>query len=275
MSWYRAIYRVSLGGRFTGDGLTSFREAYIEQQVEALRGRPEVVALWEAGSAATGTTDQYSDVDLIALCSCEPNDAFELIESAMPPITHRYVEPEVHGLRHRIYFHDGAPQHFFADIGVLHEDSRDTLNELMVVERHGNPVVFFDDKGLIKPHSLNKIEWEAKLEARVIELEEAFPIYIVQVLKALDRKQNTEAFAFFYHGLLRRLVELMGIRFRPYCYDFELRYLERDFPQEEQEAIQNYAKYVDADDLRKKVMLVDQDIKEHLAAIKRDGICLA
>ena len=275
MSSQPASYGVCLGSRFSGGVLTSFRNAYIEKQVEALRDRPEVVALWEAGSAATGTTDEYSDIDLVALCSCETNDAFELIESAMPPIAHRYVEPEGHGVRHRIYFHDGAPKHFFADIGVLQEDSRDTLNELMVIERHGEPIVFFDDKGLIKPHPLNKIEWQTKLEARVKELEAAFPIYIVQVLKALDRNQNTEAFAFFYHGLLRRLVELMGIRFRPYRYDFELRYLERDFPQKEQESIHKYTNYVDPDNLRKNVRLVDQDIRENLAAIKRDGICLA
>ncbi|MEM8859999.1 MAG: hypothetical protein AAGD96_16845 [Chloroflexota bacterium] len=252
--------------------MTSFRDTYIQKQVDALRDRPEIIALWEAGSAATRTTDQYSDLDLTVLCSCEVHQAFELIEAAMPPISHRYIEPEGIGLSHRIYFHDGAPKHFYADIGVLHEEAQDALSELMVIERHGKPVVFFDKKGLIKPRPMNKIEWQAKLETRVKELEEAFPIYIVQVLKALDRNRNAEAFAFFYHGLLRKLVELMGIRFRPYRYDFELRYLERDFPKKEQESIYKYMTYVDPVDLREKVGLVAQDIKENLEAIKRDGI---
>ena len=258
-----------------GARLTSYRDIYIEKQIEALRDNPKIVALWEGGSAATGSTDQYSDIDLLALCACETDEAFDLMESVMPPITHRYIEPAGPDLRHRIYFHDGAPKHFFADVGVLSEDSRETLKERMVIERHGKPVVFFDDKGLIKPHPVNKIEWQAKLENRIKELEDAFPIYILQVLKPLDRHQNTEAFAFFYHGLLRRLVELMGIRFRPYRYDFELRYLERDFPQKEQQSIHEYMKYVDPDDLRKKVALIDQDIKENLAVIKNQGIRLA
>ena len=240
--------------------MTSYRDIYIEKQIEALRDNPKIVALWEGGSAATGSTDQYSDIDLLALCACETDEAFDLMESVMPPITHRYIEPTGPDLRHRIYFHDGAPKHFFADVGVLSEDSREALKERMVIERHGKPVVFFDDKGLIKPHPVNKIEWQAKLENRI---------------KELDRHQNTEAFAFFYHGLLRRLVELIGIRFRPYRYDFELRYLERDFPQKEQQSIHEYMKYVDPDDLRKKVALIDQDIKENLAVIKNQGIRLA
>jgi hypothetical protein len=255
--------------------LISYRNIYIEKQIEALRDNPEIVALCEGGSDATGSTDQYSGIDLLALCACETDEAFDLMESVMPPITHRYIEPPGPDLKHRIYFHDGAPKHFFADIGVLSEDSRETFKELMVIERHGKPVVFFDDKELIKPHPVNKAEWKAKLENRIKELEDAFPIYILQVLKPLDRHQNTEAFAFFYHGLLRRLVELMGIRFRPYRYDFELRYLERDFPQKEQQSIHEYMKYVDPDDLRKKVALIDQDIKEHLAVIKSQGIRLA
>ena len=257
--------------------MTSYRNTYIEKQIEALRDNPKIIALWEAGSAATGTTDQYSDIDLSVLCCCDINEAFDLMESAMPPITHRYIEPS--GLRsdlirYRIYFHDGAPKHFFADVHVLPEDSRETLEELMVIERHGTPVVYFDDKGLIKPHPMDKTKWQSKLETRLKELEESLPIYIVQVLKPLDRHQNTEAFAFFYHGLLRKLVELLGIRFRPYRYDFELRYLERDFPQKEQDSILEYMKYIDPDDLRKKVALVEQDFKENLAIIKNQGIHL-
>lgn len=254
--------------------MASYREIYIQKQVEALRGNPKIVGLWESGSAATGSTDQYSDLDLHALCACETDKAFDLMESAMPPIVHRYIEPAGPVLRHRVYFHDGAPKHFVADIGVLSEDARETLKERMVVERHGEPVVFFDDKGLIKPHPIDKIEWQARLENRVKELEDTLPIYILQVLKPLDRHHYTEAFAFYYHGLLRKLVELMGIRYRPYRYDFELRYLERDFPQKDQASIHEYMKYVDPNDLRKKVGLVEQDFRENLAVIKDQGIRL-
>lgn len=192
----------------------------------------------------------------------------------MPPVVHRYMEPTGPALRHRIYFHEGAPKHFIADVGVLPESARETLRERMVVERHGKPVVHFDHKGLIKPHPVNKAEWQARLENRAKQLEDALPIYILQVLKPLDRHHYTEAFGFYYHGLLRRLVELLGIRYRPYRYDFELRYLERDFPQKEQASIHEYMKYVDPDDLRTKVVLIEQDFIDNLALIKDQGILL-
>lgn len=256
--------------------MTSYRVTYTDNQIEALRDRPEIIALWEAGSAATGTTDEYSDIDLMALCSCSTNEAFALIEAVMPPITHRYIEPSNSGsdLKHRIYFHDKAPKHFFADVGVLSQDSEESLKELMAVERHGTPIVHFDDKRLIKPHPIDKTKWRLKLETRLKELEASFPIYVIQVLKPLDRHQYTEAFAFFYHGLLRKLVELMGIRFRPYRFDFELRYLERDFPQKEQDAIHEYMKYVDPGDLRRKVASIEHEIKDNLDIIKNQGIQL-
>ncbi|NKC02160.1 MAG: hypothetical protein GKR90_27175 [Pseudomonadales bacterium] len=256
--------------------MTSYRTTYIESQIEALRDNPKIIALWEAGSAATGTTDQYSDIDLNALCTCGTDEAFSLMESVMPPISHRYIKPSSRSsdLQHRIYFHEGAPKHFFADLGAISEDSPETLKELMVTERHGTPVVYFDEKGLIKPQPIDKEKWLAKLKTRLEDLEASLPIYVLQVLKPLDRNQNTEAFAFYYHGLLRRLVELMGIRHRPYRYDFELRYLERDFPQKEQDAIHEYMKYTDPDDLRKKVALIQRDIEENLTIIKSQGIQL-
>ena len=227
-----------------------------------------------AGSAATASTDQYSDIDLFALCACETDEAFDLMESIMPPITHRYIEPVGPGLKHRIYFHDGAPKHFFADIGVFTLDAEEALRERMVIERHGQPVVFFDDKELINPQPANKAKWQKRLDTRLKELEASFPIYILQVLKPLDRHRYTEAFAFFYHGLLRRLVELLGIRYRPYRYDFELRYLERDFPEKEQQSIHQHMKYVDPEDLRTKVALIERDIRENLSIIRNQGIQL-
>ncbi len=254
--------------------MSRYRDHYIKRHIEALRDNPKFIALWEAGSAATGTTDQYSDIDLLFLCSCETDEAFATIEALMPPISHRYIEPAGPDLKHRIYFHEDSPEHFYADIGVLREDAQETLKELMVIERHGQPIIYFDKKGLIRPHRLNQTEWQSKLETRVKELEDALPIYVTQVLKALDRRRNAEAFAFYYHGLLRKLVELLGMRFRPYRYDFELRYLERDFPQKEQESIHEYMKYVDPDDLRKKVESVEQDIRENITAIKNVGIRL-
>lgn len=139
--------------------MSSFRDSYIEKQIETLRGNPKILALWEAGSAATASTDQYSDIDLFALCACETDEAFDLMESVMPPITHRYIQPVGPDLKHRIYFYDGAPKHFFADIGVFSLDADAALRERMVIERHGQPVVFFDDKGLINPQPANKADW--------------------------------------------------------------------------------------------------------------------
>ena len=90
--------------------MTSYRDIYIEKQIEALRDNPKILALWEGGSAATESTDQYSDIDLLALCAGETDEAYDLMESVMPPITHRYIEPAGPDIRHRIYFHDGAPK---------------------------------------------------------------------------------------------------------------------------------------------------------------------
>ena len=59
---------------------------------------------------------------------------------------------------------------------------------------------------------------------------QAFPVYKVQVLKAIDRGHEADAFHFYQSGIVRPLVELLGMIYRPFQYDFGLRYIYRSFP---------------------------------------------
>jgi hypothetical protein len=80
----------------------------------------------------------------------------------------------------------------------------------MAIERHGKPSPFLR-QGPDKPHQ-NKIEWRAKKTES--QLDDVFDLHFAST--QTFGSPYTEAFAFFYHGLLRKYVELLGIRFRPY-----------------------------------------------------------
>lgn len=222
-----------------------FKKKILNAIVHDLNLNPKALAAWEGGSAANGTSDQYSDIDLTVVGSDNVDLLFDSIESTLSrvsKINHRWIEPSSHwpGCFHRLYILADSPKHFFVDVAVFLHESKNILHEFSEIERHGNLVIHFDKLAIIKPRSGDFDALKVKQLERLGEIEEAFPIYKTNVLKELDREHSIDAFFFYFSGMVKPLVEVMGILHRPFRFDFGLRYLHKTFPLEDQKLIENF-----------------------------------
>ena len=108
-----------------------------------------------------------------------------------------------------------------------------------------------------------------KQRKRLEEIEAAFPVYQTEVLKELDRGHAIDTFAFYFGGIVRPLVELMGMIHRPFRYDFGLRYIHKTFPEAEQKAIENLLYVKAMNDLKERMIEVDRLFQEARLQVRK------
>lgn len=197
--------------------------------------------VFEGGSAATGRADRFSDVDLCVVADATLNDAlFAAIEAALGSVarichTWRVADSAWGpGFAQRFYLLDPAPPFFFVDCSVLVPA---TASQFLERERHGEALVYFDRNATLKPTPLERAPLAARVRRRFEQIQACWPVYEILVRKELARGRALDAHA-FYATVLRLLVELVGMRYRPERFDFGWRYLHHDAPPDVQAALQ-------------------------------------
>jgi predicted nucleotidyltransferase len=193
---------------------------------DLLEPRPDVLAAWLGGSAATGRLDEHSDTDLVAIVRDGAEDAVLAALEAGLSFTQRLVMPSPtwHGHAQRIYRVAGR----MLDVVIIRESAP---NRFLEPERHGTPVVLFDKAGLVVPAPpLDPVAWQARLRERLAYLVPSFDLFQELPRKAALRGLPMDAMNSYQAHTIRPLVELCRIRHCPWRYDFGLRYLERDLP---------------------------------------------
>jgi hypothetical protein len=213
-----------------------FRGKILGKLVTDLKAMNDVFAVWEGGSAANSTTDQYSDIDFCILGNeGQKESIFGQVKTSLnsiSKISHIWSEeksfwPE---LTQKIYILEDSPKHFLVDVSLFPKGSDSILSEFMQIERHGTPVTHFDKLGLIVPKPVDKEAIFEKQRKQLSKFVDAFPVFRIEVYKELDRGNNVDAFAFFQMAMLKPTVEVLGMIHRPFQFDFGLRYLKRSFP---------------------------------------------
>ena len=232
---------------------STFRGQVKDAIISVLRSRDDVAGCWEGGSAATGRLDEFSDIDLVVVAPLGAADAiFAAIEqavAAVDEISHRWHidPPPFRDTAQRFYFLAGAPRFFAIDCVILAERG---IAQFLERERHGVPQVEFDRTGQIAALPLDRPALEARRSHRLAQLRGAIPVFRMLVEKELARGHPLEAFG-FHQVLLRALIELLGMQFRPDRFDFGWRYVETELPEHARQLIKHYAFVGDADALQR------------------------
>lgn len=197
--------------------------------------QPEVIAAWEGGSAATGFLDDYSDLDLsIVIRDGDQDQIFARLDDYLDSLygiekRFRLPEPTWHGMSQCLYLLKGFPPLFYADVVVVKEDNPQKLTE---PDRHGNSVIWFDKEMIYSAKETPQEELD-RLRERFFRIGTDLDwLSIIELRKALVRKNWLAAQRCYLQFINRHLVSLLNLKYRPAKADFGMRYAERDFPPE-------------------------------------------
>lgn len=239
--------------------------------VEEIKSWPYAIACWEGGSAANQRSDKFSDVDLVLAVEVEKSEvALEKIESFLKihySIIHRWrvPAPTWHGHAQCFYKLENTPPFFFLDIVVMEANA---MQRFLEVERHGNPVVYFDRKNFVKAESAASEDFEKKKNERLKVIEASFPFFKDLVLKEVARKRPIDTMA-FYRSLSNLLIELLGMKYRPFRYDFGLRYTHLDFPEDVQAKLEKILYVTDMEAVGEQVLKIEEMVYSIVEDLKK------
>jgi hypothetical protein len=226
----------------------AFRDRIFGAVLPVLEADATVRASWEGGSIAMGRADEFSDIDLYVVAEMSCHQAvLETFESALgqaASIGHVWpVDPPPFAeVSQRIYLLRDAPRFFAVDCAVL---TVAATVQFLERERHGEPRILFDRDGTITARPLDQARHEARLYGRLEQIRASWPVYRTIVEKELARGRALDAIGFYFSGLMRPLIELVGMRYRPERFDYGWRYLHDELPVELQRQLEGLA-YVDS-----------------------------
>lgn len=232
------------------------RKRILETIIATLELLDFVLALWQGGSAAHGHTDEWSDLDVEVIVEDDHvQETFDILEESLKTIseiTFKFVVPEPtwHGHSQCYYQLAEVSPFLVIDFAVMKLSSP---NRFLEVERYGNRVIGFDKANLLVPTPLNRSEYLSTMRTRFAQLSMTFDFLQIQVKKEINRGHVVEAVANYHAYTLQPLVELLGMVYRPYRYDFRnAKHFSRDFPLEVVARVEPLFCVMDLTDLVKK-----------------------
>lgn len=199
-----------------------------------LRGMPEVISAFEGGSAATGFLDEWSDLDLEAVCE---DDAVEKVMATVRAALdrsfgilreYRIPEPAWHGFSQSFWLLRGTPPLYYVDFAVIRRSQPDKMTE---TDRHGHRVVWFERESVIAETVSSAADILARGKKLFANATAMDFLMILEARKGVARDDFAEAFSPYYRFLGGGLAVLLNLKHRPAKADFGLRYSRRDYPE--------------------------------------------
>lgn len=237
-----------------------YRNEMKRRFINLLQDKDYIHATWEGGSAATGYLDEFSDLDLIVIADDDSTESvFLLVEKFLTDeygIKQKYRVPEPcwHGMSQCFYRLENSPQFFFVDFAVQKLSTEDRFLEQ---DRHGNAVIWFDKKNLVKAVSMPGDMIESKGKRAFKNVTESFFLISLDIYKSLKRGRDVDALESYYRGCLGRLAIMLNLKYRPAKYDFNMRYSYRDYPKEVNEKLKRLMLVNDITELETKTKEVE------------------
>lgn len=227
--------------------------------LSAIRARiepdPDVLAMFEGGSAAFRRSDEWSDIDLqIITAENAVARAAELAEEALAGVAEIEMRVELpmptwHGHYQIFYRFANASPFLLLDLVIMQVSSP---NKFLEREIHGERVVHFDKGDYTHPPALDEAEF-ALSRARAMDLQRGrFEIGRLFVTKEINRSNPIGALAFYYSMTLNPLVMALRTQHAPYHYNFGTHSIQHDLPGDVLARLEQLYFVKDGEDLRNK-----------------------
>jgi len=231
------------------------REQIIECIRHAAESLPNVNAMWLGGSDSFGLADEYSDCDIqMDVIDGTEEETYAVIEAELAklsPIKHTWALPlpTWHSHHQRFYLLRDASVYALVDLVLMARSSTRRLNER---ELHGEPVVLFDKLGVIHSTANDKDAQRKKLAEALQQHQLQARMFEGFFPKNVARGNLGGAFMEHITFVLRRLQQVLRMRYDPHRFEFSLRYAPQDLPPAVAEELTQLCFVSDLEDLKRK-----------------------
>ena len=243
------------------------RKAFIESIVSAVRDAGIVHALWENGSEVFGRTDEYSDIDLMALVSPGQIDAAtDLIKSGVSKVAVISNEVRKGDGDWRQYFwqFEGVSPLNFIDITLLeHASGRWRIGDC----GEGEPIVHLDRNGCLDIREETPEETRKRVHRDLQEIADTFALEVLIVQKYVLREQAIHAFRAYQREIIATLVRLLRIKHCPERSSWS-GYIEWDLPADVIEQLKPFMMVSGLDAIRSNLPVVEAWVKALLGELR-------
>lgn len=210
------------------------RNQLVETLQDYVIQHPHVLAAWEAGSAATNTLDRYSDLDVLCVAKEDHvettlQDLLTFIRTAYK-VDHefRMPEPTWHGFSQVFLSFSDAEDYVYLDLSVTKESNPDLFTDQ---ERHGIAKVWVDHHGIYQEKHTSQEQINA-IKERILKSLSLDFVIILELKKALARNNEIDIQTNLMTFLQRFYAPVFNLKYRPAKADFGLRYIDREWPTE-------------------------------------------
>ena len=210
------------------------RKDVLDALTEALEPLDYVYSFWEGGAAGFHRADQWSDIDAQAIVDDDRvEDAFKAVDAAVEKLggtvaKFRLPEPTWHGHSQCFYKLKDASPFLLIDLAIMKEHTE--ADKFDVWATHGQPIVRFDKKGLVKEAKIDPEAHAAAIMGRLEMLKDLFEIFHIMPMKETGRGNHIEAMFFYLGQTYRPLVEVLRMKHCPQRYNYASRYVYYDLP---------------------------------------------
>jgi predicted nucleotidyltransferase len=210
---------------------------------ERLYSCPDVLAMWEAGSAAFDRADERSDLDIGVLARGDALPSiWRSVEHALDDVggfSIRWENP-LHvfkGMTQRVYRPARGGRWLDLDIGVFEETAEDLY---LQPQRHGRADVLFDrsDGRRTATAQFDEVAHRRRMREALHQEIMRWNLYRDFVAKELARGRTIDAFGFYIAFAVRPVLTVLGMLHRPDRFDYGFRYVKDELPADDVAAIE-------------------------------------
>jgi len=227
------------------------REEIFREIIKELSSYHQINLLAEGGAKAFNRYDELSDLDLMVDVEDGKVDEtvkqFESFLEKLAGITAVYTAAENTDFQHKFYKLKNADRFAIVDLFIVERSNPAIELEKQI---HGDFVVHYDRYGRMNDQVFDKDAFQEKVDAFGKKSKNVFEFFLFQTEKEILRGRYIDALAYYFDLTLKPLIRLLRIKYNPIHYNFELRYLNDELPDEIIKEIEKLFSIKDPDDLK-------------------------
>ena len=229
------------------------RDKILYEIIKELKSYPQINFLAEGGAKAFNRYDELSDIDLMV--DTEDGTAEEIVKNfenflnKLGGISSVYSVSDKKDHYHKFYKLNDTDKYCVIDIFITERSNPEKENEKYI---HGEFEVHYDKYGYMIDQNFDLKAFDDKAEAFRKRSKAVFEFFQFQMEKEILRNHFIDAMAYYFDLTLKPLIRLLRIKYNKAHYNFELRYLYDEFPENIVKEIEQLLAVKDINDLKDK-----------------------